>query len=93
MEKKVETKVIVSGRVQGVFFRVQTKNTADQLGLKGYVKNLPNGSVEAVFQGEQMTIEKMVAWCNKGPAAARVDHVLVHPTAATSIFNTFEIRY
>ncbi|MCK5099842.1 MAG: acylphosphatase, partial [Desulfobacteraceae bacterium] len=68
MPDKIQIKVVVKGRVQGVFFRVETKNTADRLGLNGYVKNLSNGSVEAVFEGDQQAVTQMVEWCHKGPA-------------------------
>lgn len=93
MPEKTQIKVIVKGRVQGVFFRAHTKDTADRLGIKGYVKNLPNGSVEAVFEGEQIVVTQMMEWCYKGPAAAKVDHVLSEKTAILSNFKTFEIRY
>ena len=93
MPDKIQIKVVVKGRVQGVFFRVETKNTADRLGLNGYVKNLSNGSVEAVFEGDQQAVTQMVEWCHKGPAAAKVDHALAEKTEASSNFETFEIRY
>ena len=93
MLNKTQVKVIISGRVQGVFYRARTKNTADRLGIKGYVKNLPNGSVEAVFQGEQPTVTQMIEWCHKGPAASKVDHVQAKETKILSNFETFEIRY
>ena len=88
-----QTKVTISGRVQGVFFRAHTKETADRLGIKGYVKNLPNGSVEAVFEGDQDTVTRMVAWCRKGSPAAKVDHVVIKETNLISNFELFKIRY
>lgn len=91
--QKTQIKVIISGRVQGVFYRAHTKDTADRLGIKGYVKNSSDGSVEAVFEGEQPVITQMMEWCHKGPAAAKVDHVLAEKTEASSNFETFEIRY
>ncbi|MBU8848027.1 MAG: acylphosphatase [Desulfobacterales bacterium] len=93
MAGKTQIKVIVSGRVQGVFYRVHTKDTADRLGIKGYVKNLADGSVEAVFQGEQPVVTQMIEWCHKGPAAAKVEHVLAEKAESASNFETFEIRY
>ncbi|WP_299976839.1 acylphosphatase [Desulfobacula sp.] len=93
MPKKIQIKVIVSGRVQGVFYRFHTKNTADRLGVKGYVKNLSNGSVEAVFEGEQPSVTQMMDWCHKGPAASKVEDVLAEKAEAPSNFETFEIRY
>ena len=93
MTNKIQTKVIVKGRVQGVFYRDSTKNEADRLGVKGYVKNLVNGSVEAVFEGETTDVTHMIEWCYKGPSASRVDHVQIQETALISNFQTFEIRY
>ncbi len=68
---------IVRGRVQGVSYRAWTKSTAEKLGLDGSVRNLPDGSVEAVFSGDAATVERMVALCRKGPLLARVDDVAV----------------
>jgi acylphosphatase len=67
--------VWVEGVVQGVFFRDSTRRTATGLGLDGWVKNLPDGRVEAVFQGERTVCEKALAWVRKGPEYARVDRV------------------
>jgi acylphosphatase len=93
MSNKNQVKVIVSGRVQGVFFRAHTKETANSLGLKGYVKNLANGDVEAVFEGEKSALTQMIAWCGKGPEAARVDTIRSEQTPTVSGFKTFEIKY
>ncbi len=59
-----QVKVIVTGRVQGVFYRASTKDAADRIGIKGYVKNLPNGSVVAYFEGEKSRVATMVEWCH-----------------------------
>jgi acylphosphatase len=67
--------VVVRGRVQGVFFRVETRERARSLGLSGWVRNTPDGSVEAVFEGDRERIESMLAWCRRGPSLARVDDV------------------
>lgn len=69
--------VWISGRVQGVFFRAHTADRARQWGVVGFVRNLPDGRVEAVFEGDAHAVEKMVAWCHQGPQRARVDHVEV----------------
>jgi acylphosphatase len=61
--------------VQGVFFRVETRDRARSLGLGGWVRNMPDGAVEAVFEGDEERIESMVAWCERGPRGARVDDV------------------
>ncbi|MEK7789625.1 MAG: acylphosphatase, partial [Planctomycetota bacterium] len=67
--------VYVHGRVQGVFFRATTRDKAIALGVKGWVKNCLDGSVEAVFEGEKDIVEKIVNWCKKGPEGAFVNHI------------------
>jgi acylphosphatase len=69
--------VIVTGRVQGVFFRGQTRDRARSLGLGGWVRNNGDGSVEAVFEGDDDRVESMVEWCRRGPAYAEVENVQV----------------
>lgn len=69
--------VRVHGSVQGVFFRVETRDRARSLGLSGWVRNLPDGAVEAVFEGDEAQIESMVDWCRRGPSGADVRHVEV----------------
>lgn len=68
-------RVRVRGRVQGVFFRVETRDRARTLGLAGWVRNARDGSVEAVFEGTAERVRSMVDWCGRGPAGARVDGV------------------
>jgi acylphosphatase len=68
-------RVVIRGRVQGVFFRVETGERARSLGLAGWVRNNPDGTVEAVFQGDRDRVDSMLAWCRRGPAAARVEDV------------------
>ncbi|MCD6147602.1 MAG: acylphosphatase [Thermoplasmata archaeon] len=67
--------VFVSGRVQGVWFRASTRDKAEELSLNGWVRNLPDGRVEAVFEGDDRAVEEMVEWCRHGPPMARVDTV------------------
>jgi acylphosphatase len=69
--------VVVRGSVQGVFFRVETRDRARSLGLAGWVRNAADGSVEGVFEGEDERVESMVEWCRRGPRGARVDDVNV----------------
>jgi acylphosphatase len=73
-------RVVIRGRVQGVFFRAETAARARSLGLAGWVRNNPDGTVEAVFQGDRDRIESMVAWCRRGPASASVEDVEVEWT-------------
>ena len=67
--------VVVRGAVQGVFFRVETRNRARSLGVGGWVRNAADGSVVATFEGEDERVESMVDWCRRGPRGARVDDV------------------
>ncbi len=85
--------VRISGRVQGVFFRANTLKTARSLGLTGWVRNLPDGRVEAVFQGERESAEAMLAWCRTGTPPARVDHLDVAEESAADGFTGFDIVY
>ena len=66
-------RVVVAGRVQGVWFRASTRDVAEGLGLAGWVRNLPTGEVEAVFEGPRDRVDRAVAWCRTGPPSARVD--------------------
>ena len=67
--------VVVRGAVQGVFFRVETRDRARSLGVGGWVRNTADGLVEAVFEGEDERVESMVDWCGRGPRGAQVDDV------------------
>jgi acylphosphatase len=67
----------VRGRVQGVFFRGETRARARSLGLAGWVRNEADGSVQGVFEGNRARVESMVEWCRRGPGGARVDDVEV----------------
>jgi acylphosphatase len=82
----------VSGRVQGVNFRYYTKQEADSLGITGWVRNLLNRRVEAVIEGDEITVQQMIDWCHHGPSAARVDHVEAHWEEATGEFSGFDIK-
>jgi acylphosphatase len=85
--------VIVSGRVQGVFFRANTCKSARALGLTGWVRNLPDGRVETVFEGETNKAEAMLAWCRTGTPPARVDHIEFTEGTAEGCFTGFDIAY
>jgi acylphosphatase len=69
--------VHVSGRVQGVFFRGDTRERARSRGVAGWVRNVPDGTVEAAFEGPREAVESMIAWCRRGPSGAEVDNVEV----------------
>ena len=74
-EAEARARVVVRGRVQGVFFRDETRRRARALGVSGWVANRPDGAVEAVFEGRRDAVESMVEWCRRGPSGARVDDV------------------
>lgn len=89
---KAGAHVFVSGMVQGVSFRYYTMQAAGHLGVTGWVRNLPDGRVEAVFEGEQDALDRMLAWCHDGPRSARVEHVEILPQSWTGEFESFRIR-
>jgi acylphosphatase len=71
----IRVRVVVTGRVQGVWFRDRCQEEARALGVRGFVRNRVDGSVEAEFEGPEAAVERMIAWCHSGPARARVDAV------------------
>jgi acylphosphatase len=84
--------VFISGSVQGVNFRYYTRQQANMLGLKGWVRNLIDGRVEAVFEGEESAVQRIVNWCHEGPRSARVYDVETYWEAPTDSFIGFDIR-
>jgi acylphosphatase len=87
----VRKRVVVHGRVQGVGFRYAVARRAAAAGVAGWVRNLPDGTVEAVFEGEPPGVESLVRFCRDGPRGARVDHVEVTSEPDTSLAG-FEVR-
>jgi acylphosphatase len=73
----IRRRVVVHGRVQGVFFRDTARRMAQSRGLGGWVRNTPDGTVEAVFEGEAEGVESMVTWCGEGPRGAHVERMEV----------------
>jgi acylphosphatase len=84
--------VVFKGRVQGVFFRASTKEAAVREGVRGWVRNLPDGSVEAVFEGPEAKVMKVIELCKTSFPRARVDTVDVQTDKATEAFEKFEVR-
>ena len=84
--------VLVTGRVQGVNFRYYTLLQANRLGVRGWVRNLHDGRVEALFEGEEAAVDDIVTWCHTGPRSARVDRVDALPETYTGEFRGFEIE-
>ena len=93
MDEKIRAHIFIQGMVQGVFFRAKTRQKAKELRLTGWVKNLPDGRVEAVFEGEKEKVEQMIEWTQKGPLFSRVDDVKVDFEEYKGGFENFEIRY
>lgn len=83
--------VIVRGRVQGVAFRHHTCRCAQELGVSGWVRNLPDGSVEGLFEGEDSAVTSLVEWCRSGPPAARVDRLDIREGNYSGQFSGFSI--
>ena len=77
MADTIARRVVVSGRVQGVFFRDSCRQEAARVGVAGWVRNTPEGDVEAWFEGEPEAVERLVTWCREGPSSADVDDVAV----------------
>lgn len=78
--------IIISGRVQGVYYRQSTKETAQELGITGTVKNLPNGNVQITATGTTEQLHQLIAWCKQGPPRARVSSVQVEEIAPHAFF-------
>ena len=85
--------VYVSGRVQGVFFRASVLQQAQTLGLTGWVRNAPDGRVEAEFEGEKELLERMLCWCGQGPPLARVTEMEISWEQGDKQYNSFRCRY
>ena len=88
----MRARVYVSGSVQGVFFRSETQYEASRQGVKGWVRNLPDGRVEAVFEGEKDRVETLVEFCRFGPRGARVTRTEVSWEDYKGEFRDFRIR-
>jgi acylphosphatase len=84
--------VFISGKVQGVGYRYATVHQAQHLGLNGWVRNLPDGRVEAIFEGDRVLVEQMINWCHQGPPAARVQDIETTYERATDL-QGFTTRY
>ncbi len=90
--KKRRVRLFISGRVQGVYFRGYTRDTARLNKLSGWVRNLRDGRVEAVFEGDADDVEKMIAWCYEGSPHARVDDIEILEEVFSGEFETFTIE-
>jgi acylphosphatase len=93
MADQARVHVVVEGRVQGVCFRASTRDEARARGLAGWARNLPDGRVEAVFEGDKRIVENMLAWCRKGPPYAYVTRVEEEWQAYVGDLADFKIVY
>ena len=89
--KIVTVQVVVSGKVQGVSFRSSLKNLADGLSINGWTRNLPDGTVRALLQGDETRVRKVIDWCRTGPRSARVDSVKESPLYEKKIYRNFMV--
>ncbi len=85
--------VLISGRVQGVFFRAYTQKAAEARGIRGWVMNTRDGRVEAVFEGEKEDIEDMIRWCHQGSPMSHITEVSVDWQEHVGEFRDFSVRY
>ncbi|MCK4453895.1 acylphosphatase [Candidatus Parcubacteria bacterium] len=93
MNKKIRVHLFISGRVQGVFFRENTRRKAEKLELNGWVRNLPDGRVEIILEGDEEKVKKMIKWTKKGPIIAKVDEVEIEEKEYENEFKDFKIEY
>ena len=93
MAEKIKAHLIVSGLVKGVFFRDSTRLKAEELGVTGWVRNLSDGRVEIIAEGEKEKVEELVEWVKNGSSSARVDNLDVEWQEYVEEFTSFEIRY
>ena len=91
--EKIRAHVYVSGLVQGVYFRQNTKDVASRHSVMGWVHNLADGRVEAVFEGDESSVRKVVKWCRTGPQNAKVEAVNVTYGAYSGEFQDFKVTY
>lgn len=93
IDSKTRVHLKITGYVQGVFYRATTRETALRLGLKGWVRNRSDGSVEAVAEGDDASVDSFMEWCGKGPPGATVHGVEVKREKYAGEFTSFQIRY
>lgn len=92
MNRSSEAHVVVAGKVQGVFFRATTREVASECGVRGFVRNLPDRSVEAVLQGERSAVEKVIEFMGEGPPGALVTEIRVDWRPPSGDYPGFDVR-
>ncbi|RJP20837.1 MAG: acylphosphatase [Candidatus Abyssobacteria bacterium SURF_5] len=93
MSSNARVRLIVEGRVQGVFFRYTTNQQATRLGLTGWVMNRPDGAVEIVAEGPREALNQLIAWARHGPPGARVTDLKIKDEPYTGEFDGFDVKY
>ncbi|HYY40110.1 MAG TPA: acylphosphatase [Nitrososphaera sp.] len=91
-KKKTRAHVFIRGKVQGVYFRQNTKQVATRRGVTGWVRNLPDGRVEAIFEGDKVDVNEVIEWCHVGPLKAKVEDVDVRFEKYTGEFANFTVK-
>jgi acylphosphatase len=89
--RMVRTRIVISGRVQGVYFRASARDMARAHGVFGWVRNRPEGDVEALVEGEEAAVQAFILWCNNGPPGAYVTNVRLTPEPYTGEFTGFRV--
>jgi len=85
--------LMISGDVQGVFFRANTRRVASEIGVTGWVRNTPNGMVEVVAEGRKPQLDRLIEFCSRGPEGARVDDIAIGWEKFKNEFKSFEVRH
>jgi acylphosphatase len=93
MKTNTRAHVVISGRVQGVFFRAETQRAAQRLGVSGWVRNRPEGTVEAMFEGPSQAVHQVVDWCWQGSPSAKVSDVKIEWQEFAGEYDSFSITY
>jgi acylphosphatase len=93
MVKNKRVRVLIAGKVQGVFFRMETRLSADRIGVKGWVRNTRDGKVEAVFEADEIRVAEMINWCKTGALLSRVSGIDVTEEEWIGEFTSFEIHH
>ncbi len=93
MNEKTRAHIIVRGLVQGIFFRVNTKEKAQQLGITGWVRNLDSDKVEIIAEEEKKKIEELIKWCKEDSSSARIEEIKIEWQSYKAEFKNFDIKY
>lgn len=93
MSKKVRAHVFVKGKVQGVYFRQNMRIVSKRHGVNGWVRNLKDGRVEAILEGDEGSVNDVIEWCHAGPPEAKVEDVKVEYESFTGEYDNFSVRY